>query len=138
MAAIRSLYTQLYPPAPPLTEANLPSQIGKVFIVTGGNAGIGFELVKILYSAGAKVYMASRSRVKAEAAIKTIQDADTKTQGEVKLLELDLGDLQSVKTAAETFKALESKLDVLWNNAGISHVPIGSKSQQGYEGTFPR
>ena len=29
MAAIRSLYTQLYPPPPPLTEANLPSQKGQ-------------------------------------------------------------------------------------------------------------
>lgn len=103
--------------------------------MTGGNAGIGFELVKILYSAGAKVYIAARSRSKAEAAIKSIHEMDMKSPGEVKLLELNLGDLESVKKAAETFKRQESKLDVLWNNAGISHVPVGSKSKQGYERT---
>jgi NAD(P)-dependent dehydrogenase (short-subunit alcohol dehydrogenase family) len=130
-----SLHPTLSTPTPPLTEANLRSQNGKVFIVTGGNAGIGFELVKILYSAGAKVYIAARSRSKAEAAIKSIHEMDMKSPGEVKLLELNLGDLESVKKAAETFKRQESKLDVLWNNAGISHVPVGSKSKQGYERT---
>jgi NADPH:quinone reductase-like Zn-dependent oxidoreductase len=59
----RALYTQLFPPAPPLTEDNVPSQRGKVFIVTGGNSGVGFELCKILYTTGATIYMTSRSEV---------------------------------------------------------------------------
>ena len=58
---------------------------------------------------------------------------DTKSPGEVNLLELDLGDLERVKKAAEMFKGQESKFDVLWNNAGILHVLVGSKSKQGYE-----
>lgn len=63
MASLRSLYTQLFPPKPTFTEDNVPSQQGKVFIVTGGNSGVGFELCKILYGTGATVYMASRSEV---------------------------------------------------------------------------
>jgi hypothetical protein len=59
MAALRNIYTQLYPPSPIFTEAHLPTLHGKIYIVTGGNAGIGFELVKILYDKGAKVYMAA-------------------------------------------------------------------------------
>ena len=62
--------------------------------------------------------------------MKSIYEVDTTSTGEVKLLELDLGDLESVKKAAETFKRQESKLDVLWNNAGISHVPVGSKARR--------
>lgn len=135
MGALQSLYTQLRPPPPPLTEANLPSQAGKVFLVSGGNAGIGFELVKILYSKGAKVYMASRSQSRAESSIQEVEALETKTPGEVKFLELDLDDLESVKKAGETFAKLESKLDVLWNNAGISLRPAGSKSKQGFERT---
>jgi hypothetical protein len=56
MSAVRIYGSQLRPPAPSLTESNLPDQAGKVFIVTGGNAGIDFELVKILYGANARVY----------------------------------------------------------------------------------
>lgn len=36
---------------------------GKVFIVTGGNQGVGFELCKMLRGTGATVYIASRSKV---------------------------------------------------------------------------
>jgi hypothetical protein len=60
---VRNLYNQSYPPAPTFTEEDVPSQQGKVFVVTGGNAGVGFELIKLLYPTGATVYMASRSQV---------------------------------------------------------------------------
>lgn len=64
-SSLRSTLTQIYPPKPGFTEKNVPtgSQRGRVFIVTGGNAGIGLELTKILYAAGATVYIASRSKV---------------------------------------------------------------------------
>jgi NAD(P)-dependent dehydrogenase (short-subunit alcohol dehydrogenase family) len=131
--ALRSLYTQLYPPAPPLTGKNLLSQKGKVFIVTGSNAGIGFELVKILYAAGARVYMAARSRSRADAALSEVRSSTTYPAGEVRFLELDLDDLESVKKAVNTFNKLENRLYVLWNNTGVAQVPDGSKSKQGYE-----
>lgn len=64
-SSLRATLTQAYSPAPAFTEADVPpgSQNGRVFIVTGGNAGIGLELCKILYAGGATVYMASRSQV---------------------------------------------------------------------------
>ena len=46
-AGIRNLCAQRFPPSPSFTEKHVPSQQGKVFIVTGGNAGVGFELCKI-------------------------------------------------------------------------------------------
>ena len=68
MATIASIWTQFFPPrnGAPLTEANLPSQAGKVFIVTGGSSGLGYELSRILYGAGGKVYMLTRSKEHAD------------------------------------------------------------------------
>ncbi|KAK9384414.1 Glucose/ribitol dehydrogenase [Lipomyces mesembrius] len=142
MSAFSSLHatlTQIYPPRPAFTEANVPagSQNGRVFIVTGGNAGIGFELCKVLYAAGATVYMACRSKAKAEAAIKTITVASkSKTSsGQLKFLHLDLNDLLVVKAAAKSFVQQEDKLDVLWNNAGTgaNGVTIGQRTAQDLE-----
>lgn len=60
---IRGAWGQSFPSETPrLTEKNLPSQAGKIFLVTGGNSGLGFELVKVLYGAGATVYLAARSQ----------------------------------------------------------------------------
>ncbi|KAL3447786.1 hypothetical protein BJX65DRAFT_295596 [Aspergillus insuetus] len=122
LSSLRATLTQIYPPKPAFTEAQVPpgSQRGRVFIVTGGNAGIGFELSKILYAAGATVYIASRSKEKVEAAIESIKSTTLTptTSGQLKFLHLDLNDLRIVKAAAESFASQESKLDVLWNNAG--------------------
>ncbi|CAI7569788.1 unnamed protein product [Penicillium glandicola] len=138
-SSLRATLTQAYPPAPAFTEANTPpgSQNGRVFIVTGGNAGIGLELCKILYASGATVYMASRSQTKAEAVIKTITEASTpkNASGNLKFLHLDLNDLLVVKAAAESFAQQEDKLDVLWNNAGTgaNAVTIGQRTAQDFE-----
>jgi short chain dehydrogenase len=70
---ISKYWTQLFLSPPTLTEEDLPNQTGKVFIVTGGISGLGFELVRILYCKGVRVYIVSRSQSKAEEAIKTIR-----------------------------------------------------------------
>jgi NAD(P)-dependent dehydrogenase (short-subunit alcohol dehydrogenase family) len=46
---------------------------------------------------------------------------------------LDLADLTTVKPAAEAFKAKESRLDTLTNNAGIMTPPRKSKTAQGHD-----
>jgi NADPH:quinone reductase-like Zn-dependent oxidoreductase len=63
LASFRNLFNQWFPPKPSFTENEVPSQHGKVFIVTGGNGAVGYELIKILYGTGATIYMASRSKV---------------------------------------------------------------------------
>lgn len=132
--ALRSAWTQWFPTGePPLTEKNLPRQDGKVFVVTGGNSGIGFELIKILYAAGAVVYMAARSRERAEEAISHIQAIQAEQPGVLKFLHLDLDDLSTIKASAAAFAAQESKLHVLWNNAGVGGVPVGNYTKQGIE-----
>ncbi|KXH43234.1 hypothetical protein CNYM01_03209 [Colletotrichum nymphaeae SA-01] len=135
LASMSNMRSQWFPPKPSFTEHTLPSQIGRVFIVTGGNAGVGYELVKILYATGATIYMASRSRERAEKAIEAITSAAPENPGHIKVLLLNLNDLESVKSAAEAFAQQESKLDVLWNNAGTGAlgVEVGARTKQGFE-----
>jgi NADPH:quinone reductase-like Zn-dependent oxidoreductase len=64
LASTRNLLNQWFPPKPTFTEAEVPSQQGKVFIVTGGNGAVGYALIKILYRTGATIYMASRSKAR--------------------------------------------------------------------------
>lgn len=126
-------YSQFFPPTPTLTEANVPNLSGKVIIVTGGAAGIGFELCKILYQAGGKVYLAGRSEEKAQSAISKIKALKPQSTGELIFLQVSLDDLASIKPAVETFTAAETKLDVLILNAGVSNPPKGTVSTQGHE-----
>lgn len=109
-------------PAPPLTEKNLSDQKGRVFIVTGGYAGCGFELSKILYQRNGTVYVAGRTQSKADAAISKIKSQITKSEGKLEFLSVDLADLTSIKPAVEEFLSKEERLHVLTNNAG-AYVP---------------
>lgn len=126
-------YSQFFPPPAALTEANLSSQDGKVFVVTGGASGVGLELCALLYQAGGKVYLAGRSETNAQAAISKIKARPATTSGELNFLLLSLDDLTTIKPAVEAFAAKESRLDILFNNAGISLPPPGSVSAQGHE-----
>jgi NAD(P)-dependent dehydrogenase (short-subunit alcohol dehydrogenase family) len=91
---------------------------GKTFLVTGGNAGIGYATVTGLAGRGAKVYLTSRSKAKGEAAIAAIAAATGSDQ--LRLLPLDLADLASVRACAQEFLALGEPLHVLINNAGLA------------------
>ncbi|KAI0796198.1 NAD(P)-binding protein [Abortiporus biennis] len=111
----------------------IPDLTGRVIIVTGGNTGIGKETVKQLLKKGAKVYMASRNKAKAEAAIANLKQ---ETGSEAIFLELDLASLSSVKKAAEIFLSKERELHILFNNAGLMFCPVDLVTQDGYDMQF--
>lgn len=125
--------SQFYPPHPTLTESNLPSQRGKVFIVTGGYSGVGLHLTQILYAQHGTIYIAGRSQSQALIAITSIKALFPDSEGSLVFLPLDLADLSTIKASADEFLSKEKKLDVLWNNAGVSLPPAGSASAQGHE-----
>lgn len=126
-------FSQLFPPAAAFTEHHVPSLEGKVYIVTGGNSGIGFELAQLLYSKHARVYLACRSATKTQAAMASIQEANPDSRGTLTHIHLDLADLSTIKASAQEFLAKETTLTVLFNNAGVMHPPAGSKTVQGYD-----
>lgn len=130
-----SQFSQFFPPQPTFTGANIGSQNGKVFLITGGYSGIGLELAKILYQKGGKVYIAGRSQERARQAIQQIESSSP-TGGSLHFLAVKLDDLSTIKESADTLIAKERKLDVLWNNAGVSQPPVGSLSHQGFELQF--
>lgn len=125
--------TQYFPPVPTFTEKDVGAQTGKVFIITGGDQGVDFELIKMLYPAGAAVYMASRSEERTAEAIKIITSSDPSNASRLKFIHLDLSDLNSVRSAAQKFAEQETRLGILRNNASVSSEPVGSKTKQGVE-----
>ncbi|RGP63856.1 hypothetical protein FLONG3_9750 [Fusarium longipes] len=109
---------------------NLPNLSGKVFIVTGGNAGMGYYTVLHLAAHGAHVYMCTRSVEKGTKAIEEIKK--THPSANVDLLQMDLMDLSSVVAAANHFLTLETSLHGLVNNAGIMATPF-DMTKDGHE-----
>ena len=107
--------------------------MNKVFIVTGASGGLGAHLANILYQHNGKVYVAARSEVKASKTMNEIKARHPSSTGELVFLHLDLNDLTTIKKSAQEFLGKESRLDVLWNNAGVMVPPQGSKTVQGYE-----
>ncbi|TQS33788.1 hypothetical protein Golomagni_05855 [Golovinomyces magnicellulatus] len=124
---------QTFPSRPSFTEEHLSDLSEKVYIVTGANTGVGKELAQILYLKNAKVYVAARSEAKGLQAIEDIKSQVPTSSGQLVFLSLDLADLTSVKNAAQEFISQESRLDVLFNNAGVMKPPEGSRSVQGHE-----
>ncbi len=136
-------WRETFPPSPTFTEADIADQFGRVFIITGGSSGCGYEVAKAIYWLNGRVYIAGRSEKNAEDAIRTIESEPSSRRvtprdrrGILVFLKLDLNDLGSVKTAAQEFISKESRLDVIWHNAGLGGVAHGSKTVQGFESHF--
>lgn len=102
----------------------------QVAIVTGGASGIGLETAIILAEKNATVILAVRNRVKGKAALDKIKKIMPGTN--IKVMELDLADLTSVKAFADNFRLAFSRLDLLINNAGVM-VPPYQKTTNGFE-----
>lgn len=108
----------------------IPSQKGRIAIVTGANTGIGFETAKVLAGKGIKVIMACRNREKAKAAKQSILRKYPAADAEIMIV--DLSRLKSVRSFAKAFLMAYDQLDLLINNAGIM-IPPYSKTEDGFE-----
>ncbi|KAK7418923.1 hypothetical protein QQX98_003626 [Neonectria punicea] len=120
-------------PSTAFSPVSLPDLNGRVYLVTGGNTGIGKSTVVALAAHGAKVYLGARSEPKAATAIEEIKSQLPSAQ--IFFLSLDLSNFQSVIAAAKKLRSYETSLHGLVNNAGIMGVPF-SLTEEGYETNY--
>lgn len=106
---------------------------GNTVIITGGNSGIGLETAKGLLAMGARIILAVRNTEKGNAARALLAELHPRAQ--IDVMQLDLADLQSVRTFADKFQSSFDQLDILINNAGIMAPPY-AKTKDGFEMQF--
>lgn len=119
----------------------------RIFIVTGANTGLGYEVAKWIAMMGGTVIIACRSEDRATEAIRRM-DKEYKelkekgTEGiadleelRIEYMHLDLASFQSTKDFVEEFKKSGKQLHVLICNAGVSKTKY-EKTDDGFELPF--
>jgi protochlorophyllide reductase len=108
----------------------MPSTPGTV-LITGASSGVGLFATKALVDRGWHVVMACRDTDKARRAQAALAIPD----GSVTHLQVDLGDLESVRALVEAFRATGRPLDALVINAAVylPRLKHPERSPQGYE-----
>ena len=112
----------------------VPSQAGKLIVVTGANSGTGKEAALHLAGAGARVILAVRTPAKGDAAKAEILASHP--QAEVEVRRVDLAELASVAAFADGLITGGRPVDVLINNAGVMAPPTRMTSADGFELQF--
>lgn len=97
----------------------------RIALVTGGNQGVGLQVVKELVADGVTVLLGSRDLGRGEAAAQQVGAGATAIQ-------LDVNDAASIKAAAERIRSDYGRLDLLVNNAAISNTSANGQSLQEY------
>lgn len=112
------------------TAEDIPDLRGCVALVTGANSGLGLETTRALAARGAHVVMACRNLDKGRQAQTAIQASVP--DASLKLTQLDLASLASIRAFAATFQETHERLDMLFNNAGIMAIPR-RETRDGFE-----
>lgn len=120
-----------------LRDQDLDKSYGhdKIFLITGGTAGLGAESARVLHKTGAKIFITGRDVAKGQRIAQSIGAANP-SNPPVEVIEMDHNSLQSVRNAAKKFLEMsKGKVNVVMANAGIvaSKVP---KTADGYEAVF--
>jgi NAD(P)-dependent dehydrogenase (short-subunit alcohol dehydrogenase family) len=112
---------------------NISDQKGKVVIVTGSSSGLGYETAKVLADKNATVIVAVRNEAKGNAAVEKVKVENP--NADIRVMLVDLANLESVQKFAENFREIFNKLDLLINNAGVMTPPY-TKTKDGFELQF--
>ncbi len=114
------------------TPERLGSLVGKTYVITGANAGAGFQAARTLLTKSAKVVMLNRSAEKSTAAIAKLKE-EFGAGADVSFVRMDLAALASVReVAAEVLKTVP-QIDALMCNAAIAQVPTQKLTVDGFE-----
>jgi NAD(P)-dependent dehydrogenase (short-subunit alcohol dehydrogenase family) len=108
----------------------MPSQDGRLAIVTGANSGLGFHVALELGRKGAHVILACRDQGRGQGAVERMK-AEV-PDGDYELRLLDVASLDSVRNFASE---APDTIDLLINNAGVMAPPY-RKTVDGFESQF--
>ena len=114
------------------TPERLGSLAGKTYVITGANAGAGFEATRVFLSKGAKVVMMNRNVDKSTAAIATLKQ-EFGSDADVTFVRMDLAVLDSVREAAAEVMEKVPHIDALICNAAIAQVAKQEITVDGFE-----
>ena len=114
------------------TPERLGSLAGKTYVITGANAGAGFQASRLLLSKGATVVMLNRSAEKSRAAIESLHQ-EFGSDANVTFIVMDLASLQSVRTAAAQVVDEVPRIDALICNAAIAQIASQEFTVDGFE-----
>jgi NAD(P)-dependent dehydrogenase (short-subunit alcohol dehydrogenase family) len=114
--------------------ADMPSQNGKLAVVTGATGGLGYETALGLARAGAEVLVTGRNAEKGRVAIEQIKRAAPAAK--VSFAMLDLASIARVRAFAANMIANGRPLDLLINNAGVMDLPNRRLTEDGFEMQF--
>ena len=109
-----------------MTTSNLFNLEGKTALVTGAGSGIGQEIAKTLYEAGANLALAARRKEKLEETKKMLN----KKSQNVETFSLDVTEENSIKDCLENINNEFSAIDILVNNAGMTVVGTLDNNEQ--------
>jgi NAD(P)-dependent dehydrogenase (short-subunit alcohol dehydrogenase family) len=113
------------------TVKDIPSQAGKLAVITGATGGLGYETALALAGAGGKVVLAARNPAKGEDALARIRSAHP--GADIRFALLDLNSLASVADFAERLRDEGAPIDILVNNAGIMALPARQATADRFE-----
>ena len=113
---------------------DIPSQAGKLALITGATGGLGFETALELARAGAEVVVTGRNADKGANALAAIRAQVPNAR--VSYEALDLATLKNVETFARGFSERHDHLDILINNAGVMAPPTREVTRDGFELQF--
>ena len=116
------------------TRADIPSQRGRLAVVTGATGGLGYETALALAAAGAEVVLAGRNDSKGANALARLRAAHP--EATVRFERLDLASLGSVAAFAATLLTEGRGIDLLVNNAGVMAPPERHETADGFELQF--
>ncbi|KWW12608.1 short-chain dehydrogenase [Peribacillus simplex] len=105
----------------------------QTIVITGANSGLGFETAFALAGKGAEIILAVRNASKGERALDRI--FSVYPNANIRVMQLDLSDLSSIRHFADSYKENYDSLSVLINNAGVM-IPPYSKTKDGFELQF--
>lgn len=106
---------------------------GRIALITGASSGLGAQFAKTLARAGAAVVLASRRTDR----LKELRAEIEGEGGDAHVVELDVTDCDSIKSAVAHAETEVGSIDILVNNSGVSTTQrIQDVAEENYDYVF--